>query len=139
MSAARSKSQPHKTSGANCKCRASAVFLTQQLKIRGPHLAHLDFRWFVEWLAELRKPVCLLECVCSFVSDSSQPHRLEPFRLLCPWNFPGRNIGVGCHFLFQEIFWTQGSNPLLFNSCIGKQIFFQLGYLGSPTTAVCIC
>ena len=32
-------------------------------------------------------------------------------RLLCPWDFPGRNTGVGCHFLIQWIFPTQGSNP----------------------------
>ena len=31
-------------------------------------------------------------------------------RLLCPWDSPGKNIGVGCHALLQEIFLTQGSN-----------------------------
>ena len=30
--------------------------------------------------------------------------------LLCPWNFPGKNAGDGCHFLLQRIFPTQGSN-----------------------------
>ena len=33
--------------------------------------------------------------------------------LLCPLNFPGKNTGVGCHFLLQGIFLTQGSNPHL--------------------------
>ena len=33
------------------------------------------------------------------VSDSSRPHGLYPTRLLCPWNFPGKSTGVGCHFL----------------------------------------
>ena len=32
-------------------------------------------------------------------------------RLLCPWGFPGKSTGVGCHFLFQGIFPTQRSNP----------------------------
>ena len=32
-----------------------------------------------------------------------------PARLLCPWNSPGKNTGVGCHFLLQGIFLTQGS------------------------------
>ena len=32
-------------------------------------------------------------------------------RFLHPWNFPGRSTGVGCHFLLQRIFPTQGSNP----------------------------
>ena len=34
---------------------------------------------------------------CSVVSDSSQPHGLQPSRLLRPWNFPGKSTGVGCH------------------------------------------
>jgi len=37
----------------------------------------------------------------SLVSDSLWPHGLEPIRLLCPWNSPGKNTGVGCHFLLQ--------------------------------------
>ena len=32
------------------------------------------------------------------MSDSLRPHGLLPTRLLCPWNFPGKNTGVGCHF-----------------------------------------
>ena len=48
---------------------------------------------------------------CSVVSESLQPHGLYPARLFCPWNFTGKNIGVGCHFLLQEFFQTQGSNP----------------------------
>ena len=34
---------------------------------------------------------------CSVVSYSLQPHRLQPARLLCPWNSPGKNTGVGYH------------------------------------------
>ena len=34
-------------------------------------------------------------------------------RLLCPWDFPGQNTGVGCYFLLQGIFPTQGSNLCL--------------------------
>ena len=44
------------------------------------------------------------------MSDSLQPHGLQPARLLCPWNFPGKNTGVGSHSLLQGIFLTQGSN-----------------------------
>ena len=33
----------------------------------------------------------------SVMSDSSQPHRLQPTRLLCPWDFPGKRAAVGCH------------------------------------------
>src|SRR5574342_3357 len=37
------------------------------------------------------------------MSDSVQPHRQQPTRLLCPWDSPGKNTGVGCHFLLQCI------------------------------------
>ena len=47
---------------------------------------------------------------CSVVSDSLQPHGLQPTRLICPWDFPGKNTGVGCHFLLQGIFPTQEWN-----------------------------
>ena len=51
----------------------------------------------------------------SVVSDSLQPHGLQPNRLLCPWNFLGKNtrVKVDCHFLLQGIFLTQGSNLCL--------------------------
>ena len=35
------------------------------------------------------------------MSDSVQPHRQQPIRLCHPWDSPGRNTGVGCHFLLQ--------------------------------------
>ena len=35
------------------------------------------------------------------MSDSVQPHRRQPTRLPCPWDSPGKNTGVGCHFLLQ--------------------------------------
>ena len=37
----------------------------------------------------------------SVVSNSVQPHRRQPNRLLCPWDSPGKNTGMGCHFLLQ--------------------------------------
>ena len=36
---------------------------------------------------------------------------VDPTRLLCPWDSPGKNTGVGYHILLQGIFLTQGSNP----------------------------
>ena len=35
------------------------------------------------------------------MSDSVRPHRRKPTRLPCPWESPGKNTGVGCHFLLQ--------------------------------------
>ena len=47
----------------------------------------------------------------SVVSDSLRRWGLQPTRLLCPWDSPGKSTGVGCHFLLQGISLTQGSNP----------------------------
>ena len=45
-------------------------------------------------------PLCRRQ-VTSVVSDSVRPHGLQPTRLLRPWDSPGKNTGVGCHFLLQ--------------------------------------
>ena len=55
----------------------------------------------------------LLLFSCYVVSKSLWPRGLSPTRLLSPWDFPAKNTGVGCHFLLQGIFSTQGSNPHL--------------------------
>ena len=47
---------------------------------------------------------------CPVKPNSLQPHGLYPTRLLCPWNFPSKNTGMGCHSLLQGIFLTLGSN-----------------------------
>ena len=42
---------------------------------------------------------CCMVLHHSVTSDSLQPQELQPATLLCPWDSPGRNTGVGCHFL----------------------------------------
>ena len=73
-------------------------------------------------------------CYCLFVPvtpNSSQPHELKPTRLLCPWNFPGKNTGGGCHFLLQGIFLkTQGSNLCLLHWQAGSLPLSHQGSLG---------
>ena len=58
-----------------------------------------------------------------------QPHGLEPVSLLCPWDSPGKNSGVGCHALLQGTFLTQGSNPPLLDC---RQILYHMNPWGSP-------
>ena len=56
---------------------------------------YIEYKSFVTW--------------CSVTSAMS--NLLQPTRLLCPWNFPGKNTGVGSFFLLQGIFPIQGLNP----------------------------
>ena len=56
---------------------------------------------------------CCFCCVAKSCPTLLWPHELQPTRLLCPWDFPGKNTRVGHHFLLQGIFPTQESNPHL--------------------------
>ena len=60
------------------------------------------------------------------------PHELWPTRLLCPWDFPGKNTGVGCHFLSQVIFQTQGWNPHFLHLLHWQVYSLGLCHLGIP-------
>ena len=66
--------------------------------------------------------------VASVVSDSVWPHALWPTGLLCPWDSPSKNTGVGWRALLQGIFQTQGLNPGLSHF---RQIFLLSEPLGS--------
>ena len=39
----------------------------------------------------------------SVLPDPQEPHGLQPSRLLCPWHFPGKGTGVGCHCLLWQL------------------------------------
>ena len=52
-------------------------------------------------------------CVHSQSCPTLGPHELYLTRHLCPWDFLGKNTGVGGHFLLQGIFLTRESNPQL--------------------------
>ena len=70
--------------------------------------------------------------VYSIVSDSLPPHELQPARFLWLWDFPSKYTGVGCRFLFQGLFLTQGSNPcFLPSSALGGR-FFTTAPPGKP-------
>ena len=62
--------------------------------------------WFLFLIIHSRIPdprtqCCCCCCVASLMSDSVWPHRRQPTRLPRPWDSPGKNTGVGCHFLLQ--------------------------------------
>ena len=73
----------------------------------------------------------------SIVSDSSRPHRLQPTRLLCPWDFPSKSTGVGCHCFiipWMDILKSNSSSVLALGIFLqttedSNQIFFPVLYL----------
>ena len=66
-----------------------------------------------------------LKVLVTVVSEVLRPHGLEPTRLLCPWDFPGKNTGVGCCFLLQGMFLTQGSNSSILHLLHCRQILYN--------------
>ena len=64
------------------------------------------------------------------ISNSLQPYGLKPTRLLCPWDFSGKNTGVDFHSPLQGIFPTPGLNPGLLNCW---QILCHLSQQGNCT------
>ena len=73
-------------------------------------------------------------------------HGLQSTRLFCPWDSPGKNTGVGCHFLLSGIFQTQGSNlsllhwqadslPLSHQGCL-YEVYLELN---SSVRALVMC
>ena len=79
--------------------------------VRGKEISELEQKKVMDMEMELLTPfprdktvdfVVLCAVLCySVMSNSATPW---PTRLLCPWEFPGKNSGVGCHSLLQGIF-----------------------------------
>ena len=78
------------------------------------------------------------------MSDSVRPHRRQPTRLPHPWDSPGKNTGVGCHFLLQcmkvksESEVAQ-SSPTLCDSLQPTRLLRPWDFLGKSTGVGCHC
>ena len=101
------------------------MYVSKFKRLRRGDLENCPSRLFPAPNSLLRNNQCfpflyyLQEAFCVHVSSVTQlcstlcdPHRLPPTRLLCPWHFPGKNIGGGCHFLLQGIFLNIGIEPM---------------------------
>ena len=73
----------------------------------------LDTEWKLPafWTVLQQVLVAYLNNVLVAHSCQTLCNPMDSARLLCPWNFSGKNTGMDCHFLLLEIFSTQLSNP----------------------------
>ena len=94
-----------------------------------PSNTYLNFKGLGigDWLQEASYCICesMSGVSQSVMSDSLPPHGLQPARLLCPWDSPGKDTGEGCHALLQGIFPNQGSNLGLLHR---RQILYHLSH-----------
>ena len=107
--------------------------------IQCSHLS-VQAKWKKEdWCVRIFLLICLSNIMCGraqlLICDSLQPRGLQPTRLLCSWDFPGKNTGVGCHFLLQGIFLTQELHPGLLHC---RQMLRRLSHQGSPHGGISI-
>ena len=72
-----------------------------------------------------------MTALCSVLLDSLRSHGLQSARLLCLRDLLGENTGVGCHFLLQGIFLTQGSKLHLLHPLHWQLDSLLLHHLGS--------
>ena len=112
----------------NCKWKLDCYWIS--------HLQHLVASR-TKFTDNLDKRIISYNCDCKVVLmlsyyvmlDSFWFHGLYPAKFLCFWDFPGKNTGVGCHFLLWEIFATQEWNPSLLHWQVDS---LPRCHLGSP-------
>ena len=119
--------QHHSSKASILQCSAFFIVqLSHPYMTTGKTIA--STRWtFIDKVMSL-----LLNMLSEWVSEVAQscPTLWDPMdcslaRFLRPWDFPGKNTGVGCHFLLQEIFPTQGLNPGLLHC---RQRLYRLSH-----------
>ena len=103
------------------KCYFISLYLNFHLIVKGNRTGLLNIYYYSE--SHESESV-----ICSVVPNFLWSHGLQPTRVLCPWDFPGKDTGVICHFLLQGIFPTQGSSPGLLQC---RQSLYWLSYQGS--------
>ena len=91
----------------SCQCMAKTTTIKKKIKKKISYFFSLVGEYVSFILHSSRDCSC-----CSLVVKSCvnllQPHGLHSTRLICPWDFPGKYTGVGCHALLQGFFPTQG-------------------------------
>ena len=100
-------------------------FLTKNLNFISQNNNHL-YKYFIVVY------VCI--CVLSHFSHVwlSQLYGPYPARLLCPWDSPGKNTGVGCHVLLQGSSQPRDQTHISHVSCIYRWVLYHQCHLGSP-------
>ena len=92
------------------------------------------FQGIMFWENEMQIRIkSFMRASCLVVSDSLRSHGLQPAKLVCPWNSPGKNTEVVSGSLLQGIFPDQGSNPGLLHC---RRILYLPSHQGSPKSFI---
>ena len=96
--------------------------------------------WVNKWMKGQSRTMVIVRGISVTLAMSSlPPHGLEPIRLLCPWDSPGRNTGLGCHAFLQGIFPDPGTETRsLVSSALAGGLFTTSTTWETPYTCKCI-
>ena len=111
------------TTSTTWEAHSSIFSLKKKKKVSDLPLSQGYYKIKLMCLCVLKTPWQNIRCCCwvaSVVSDSVRPHRRQPTRLPRPWDSPGKNTGVGCHFLL-ELGATQIQESLNMNPVVNFQ------------------
>ena len=133
---------PHCRKMLYCLCHQGSPRKSKEdMFLRSGSPSFLDTWPYTRWLTLLRQYLhlesrhdfityaCMTWRVCSVMSDSVTQW-MEPARLFCPWDFPGKSTGMGCRFWGS--FWPRDWTLASCISCIGRQVLYQLSHWRSP-------
>ena len=106
----------------NCPLQQN-VFMYRVKKLspkKHPTLGRSLIKFWSSWMSLLKDILCGCCCLVAKSNSFATPW-MQLTRLLCPQDFPGKNTGIGGHFLLLRIFPTQGLNSSLL---LGRQILY---------------
>ena len=127
----RSRRQHIDLNQASCSLTKACVYFAHPPSSSEEAGGQVNPGWLSGSLSAVHSGHLLLICH-PVLFDSLWPHGLLPARLFCPWDFPGKNTRVGCHFFLQGTFLTQVSNMCLlhFLHCQAESLPAASGSLG---------
>ena len=118
-----------------CGISLELSFLICEMGLKAPTLPTEQVLFpLISQCSGLVERMCVLSP--SVMSDSLSPYGVQPARLLCPWDSPGKNTGVGCQALPQGIFLLRDGTRVSYVSCIGRRVLYHYCYLGSPVERI---
>ena len=119
----------------SCSCwlavYLSSFWLRNHFETNGSWFCLFNMHWAPNMFMKVK---ALVTQSCLFVTPWTvcSPH------VLCPWNFPGQNTEVGCHFLLKGLFLTQELNLCLLRLLHGRQVLYHWSHLGSHNMFICL-
>ena len=98
-------------------------------------LSKIEEKWHLSFTCQILLPIFIIAfCLthCFSMSDSLWPYGLLPTSLLYPWDFPGKNTGVGHRSFSRGPSWLRDWTWVSYISCISRRVLYHLHHQEGP-------